>query len=269
MTTDPNSDTTPPQAPNLTTTTTPSQITVSTNNSFTNQLYYNTQTNKKNALPTVLLSNIQSFGRSINNDKTTDLETTLNLNSVDIACITETMLTENLINYISFNGYTSFHSVRQDTMRASGGVSIFVKDYLPVKRLNCGAPNIEGLWLSVRPEWLPRKISVLIVACIYYPGSGSDYAPSQEELFLHISGNIHKLSQDYTNPLFIITGDFNNFSVEELCDLCKLNQVVKVPTREDSILDLVLTNINNTFYKPPTLYQLLERVTTIVLFMNP
>ena len=92
MTTDPNSDTTPPQAPNLTTTTTPSQITVSTNNSFTNQLNYNTQTNKRNVLPTVLLSNIQSFGRSVKNDKTTDLETTLNLNSVDIACITETML---------------------------------------------------------------------------------------------------------------------------------------------------------------------------------
>ena len=124
------------------------------------------------------------------------------------------MLSDNLINYISFNDYTSFHSVRQDTMRASGGVSIFVKNHLlPVKRLNCIAPNIEDLWLSIRPKWLHRKISVLIVACIYYPGSGSDYAPSQEELFLHISENIHKLSQDYTNPLFIITGDFNNFSV--------------------------------------------------------
>ena len=203
-------------------------------------------------MPSVLLSSLQSFGRSVKNDKTTDLETTLNLNNVDIACITETMLSDNLINYISFNDYTSFHSVRQDTMRASGGVSIFVKNHLlPVKRLNCGAPNIEDLWLSVRPKWLPRKISVLIVACIYYPGSGSDYAPSQEELFLHISENIHKLSQDYTNPLFIITGDFNNFSVEELCDSCKLNQVVKVPTRKDNILDLILTNTSNKFYKAP------------------
>ena len=127
MTTVRNPDTTPPHAPNLTTSTTPSQITVSTNNSFTNQLNYNTQTNKRNVLPIVLLSNIQSFGRSVKNDKTTDLETTLNLNNVDIACVTETMLSDNLINYISFNNYTSFHSVRQDTMRASGGVSIFVK----------------------------------------------------------------------------------------------------------------------------------------------
>ena len=109
------------------------------------QLNDNTQINKRYVLPSVLLSNLQSFGRSVKNDKITDLETTLNLNNVDIACITETMLSDNLINYISFNDYTSFHSVRQDTMRASGGVSIFVKDHLPVKRLNCGAPNIEHL----------------------------------------------------------------------------------------------------------------------------
>ena len=158
-TTDPISNTTPPQAPNHSTTTTPSQATVRTNTLLTNQLNNNTQINNINVLPSVLLSNLQSFGRSVKNDKTTDLETTLNVNNVDIACITETMLSDNLINYISFNDYTSFHSVRQNTMRASGGVLIFVKSHLlPVKRLNCGAPNIEDLWLSVCSKWLPRKI---------------------------------------------------------------------------------------------------------------
>ena len=61
------------------------------------QLNDNTQINKRNVLPTVLLSIIQSFGRSVKNDKTTDLETTLNLNNVDIACITEIMLSDNFL----------------------------------------------------------------------------------------------------------------------------------------------------------------------------
>ena len=42
--------------------------------------------------------------------------------------------------------------------------------------------------------------------------------------------------------------DFNDL---EICDIGKLEQVVKVPTRKDATLDLILTNANNEFYKNP------------------
>ena len=46
-------------------------------------------------------------------------------------------------------------------------------------------------------------------------------------------------------------GDLNDLKTEEICDTCNLNQIVKVPTRNNAILDLILTNSNNEFYNDP------------------
>ena len=46
-------------------------------------------------------------------------------------------------------------------------------------------------------------------------------------------------------------GDFNDLDVYEICDSCKLKPVVNVPTRDQSTLDLILTNSSNKFYKNP------------------
>ena len=118
-------------------------------------------------LPRFLLTNIQSFGYSVDTDKTSELQFTLTNNEIDIACITETWLSENTMDYISFQGYTSFHSIRNGVRRASGGVSILVNEDYSIKLLNDDAPNtIENLWVSICQKWLPRAISVIIVACI-------------------------------------------------------------------------------------------------------
>ena len=46
-------------------------------------------------------------------------------------------------------------------------------------------------------------------------------------------------------------GDLNDLKIEEICDTCKLHQIVKVPTRNNAILDQILTNTNNEFYNDP------------------
>ena len=118
--------------------------------------------------------------------------------------------------------------------------------------MRCKVPeHIESLWISVRPNWLPRAISVIIVAGVYYPGSDSIYTPSQEEIILHLTEMIHQLYQNYANPLFVVMGDFNDLKVDEICDACKLLQVVNVPTRKDATLDLILSNSDNKLYKTP------------------
>ena len=48
-------------------------------------------------------------------------------------------------------------------------------------------------------------------------------------------------------------GDFNDMEVDEICDACKLKQVVKVPTRKQATLDLILTNDSNMYSDPVTL----------------
>ena len=67
----------------------------------------------------------------------------------------------------------------------------------------------------------------------------------------HLIESVHKLYKKYSSPLFVILGDFNDLNVDELCDACKLKQVVRTPTRNQAILDLILTNESSNFYKDP------------------
>ena len=133
-----------------------------------------------------------------------------------------------------------------------GGVSIFVHKNIPATKLNVKVPGeFEVLWVTVRPKWLPRTISNIIICGIYYPGSGSKYAPPQEEFVLYLTESVQKFMNRYTNPLFMLMGDFNDLNIDEICEICRFQQVVKVPTRKEATLDLILTNINNDFYESP------------------
>ena len=46
-------------------------------------------------------------------------------------------------------------------------------------------------------------------------------------------------------------GDFNDMSVKDICESCKLKQIVKVPTRKDATLDLIMINSGNDMYRDP------------------
>ena len=123
---------------------------------------------------------------------------------------------------------------------------------LKSKRLEIDVPtHLECLWVSIRPNWLPRSFSIIIVCAVYYPGSTSIYAPPQEDLILHITATIQNLTSKFSNPLFIVAGDFNGLQTNEICDACNLKQVVKTKTRKNATLDLILTNIDNNLYLEP------------------
>ena len=134
-------------------------------------------------LPSFLLANLQSIGISGEYDKSPELQEILDLNNIDIACLTETWLSESNKDEMSFKNYYCFNLVRKNVLRASGGVSILVKEGVPTNNLNINVPeHIECLWLSLRPKKLPRSISIIIVACLYYPGTTSDYARARKTL---------------------------------------------------------------------------------------
>merc|ERR1711874_868935 len=46
-------------------------------------------------------------------------------------------------------------------------------------------------------------------------------------------------------------GDFNDLNIDPILKICQLSQKVKVPTRGNSILDLILTNACDSLYYPP------------------
>ena len=203
-------------------------------------------------LPVVLLANIQSFGRSNRNDKSVEMEMILNHNKVDIAVFTETWLCQDSSKQLPFNDYVKFHIIRQNVLRHSGGVSTFIHKDIPATKLNVKVPDhLEVLWVSVRPKWLPRSVSNIIICGIYYPGSNSIYAPAQEDLVTYLTESVQKFMNRYTSPLFMLMGDFNDLDIGEICEICRFQQVVKVPTRGEATLDLILTNINNVYYQDP------------------
>ena len=205
-------------------------------------------------LPVFLLSNVQSFGSSEKKEKISETEVILKQNHVDVGVFTETWLSDDSKDRIHFNDYVMFHSIRENVLRVSGGVSILVKSNIPASKIDVKVPvHVECLWVSMRPKWLPRTISNIVVCGVYYPGSNSIYAPPQEDIVLHLTATVHQLYKKYASPLFIIMGDFNDMKVDEICDACKLKQVVKVPTRKQATLDLILTNDNNMYSDPVTL----------------
>merc|ERR1711895_105184 len=90
-----------------------------------------------------------------------------------------------------FKNYDCFNLVRENVRRASGGVSILVKEGIPIINLNIKVPDhIECIWLALRPKKLPRAISIIIVACLYYPGTTSEYAPSQEDIIFYLTETV-------------------------------------------------------------------------------
>ena len=207
--------------------------------------------NSLQPFPKILLTNLRSFGNGYA-DKTTELEQVLVLNSIDVGVFTETWATENSVESLEFNDYTLFHLIRQNCIRPSGGISIFIKNNIPATRLKINIPpHIEMLFVSLRPKWLPRSTSNIIICGLYYPGSNSPYAPDQDQFISQLIESLLLFNNKYSNPLFIVLGDFNDLPILDICESCNLKQVVEVPTRENKILDLILTNVNNDFYDNP------------------
>ena len=198
------------------------------------------------------MSNIQSFGKTKFTDKTSELEEVLVSNFIDVGVFTETWETENTLGKLDFDQYNMFHFVRKNFKRSSGGVSIFIKDHIPATLLNVNVPNdIEALYISIRPPKLPRSISNIIICGLYYPGSKSIYAPPQDTITLHLAETIQSFYSKYACPLILLLGDFNDLNTTDICQSCSFKQVVKVPTRKDAILDLIMTNQDSTWYKDP------------------
>ena len=132
-------------------------------------------------LPVVLLANVQSFGKTDKTGKTSELELVLQLNNVHVGIFTETWLNDITSQQLQFNSYSMFHSVRTNTKRASGSVSVFVMDDIPATKLSINIPeHLEVMYVSIRPKWLPRSISNIVVCAVYYPGSTSKYAPPRK-----------------------------------------------------------------------------------------
>ena len=94
------------------------------------------------------------------------------------------------------------------TIARAGGVAIYINDDIPVKtRFDLNSSTFECLWITIRPKWLPRKISRIAVACVYLP---SPILHEDVDYFYDYFRSCYDiLTAESCDIAFIIAGDFN------------------------------------------------------------
>ena len=191
----------------------------------------------------VFLADVRSLANKID-----DLDVVFRLKCVDLALITETWLSNSIPDtVIEIPGYSLLRKDRVE--RRGGGVGIYIKHTLSFKVLDdLSCPDIESVWVYLRPPKLPRGFSCLVVAVIYHPPGQSQ--ASNSVLTDYIISSVDKIRRTYPDAGLIIGGDFNRLNVAPICSNCALKQVITLPTRGNAILDLLFTNLKNYYESP-------------------
>ena len=135
------------------------------------------------------------------------------------------------------NGYSVIRKDRAD-YNHGGGVCTYIRDTIPFRpRPDLSHSTIECVWVTIRPSWLPRKVSRIAVATIYIPPSTTNIEIN--EFYDYLCFCTDKLTSESTETGFIITGDFNlnsnNFRSRHVELQCDFKQVVQVPTRKSKL----------------------------------
>ena len=131
-------------------------------------------------IPVIFSSNV----RSVRN-KVEELQYVSECNRADVLCITESWLCPQIPDSaINIPGFNLFRKDHTNTM--GDGVCIYLRHDIPCKRLvECESPNVESLWLHLRPHSLPRSISSIILRVVYHSTANGN--PENEALSPHSS----------------------------------------------------------------------------------
>ena len=171
--------------------------------------------------------------RSIVN-KTRDLQALMITENLDAVAITETFLSQDVLDSEVLDDMPDFTVFRRDRNR-QGGVMLLLRSGIPAIRRTDLETDCEVLWVEIT-----SATSSILLGVFYRPPATDSMSVINE---LHRSMLTVPDSQ-----LVILGGDFNlpGRQIELLSDLAldrSLTQLVKHPTRGENILvDLLLTN---------------------------
>ena len=184
-------------------------------------------------LPTLLNSNTRSIVHKI--DEMTNL---IDDNEVDIACVTETWLSDEVPHCVT-DGYTCERRDRVD--RRGGGVLTYIRNSIPYHRLSIlECDDVESLWLLVRDKCMSRNFSHILVGVVYHPPGACELICTN-----HIIFSIDEIMKTHPYTCVMLLGDFNNLNDTQLRSF-PLKQVVRLATRRSAILDKIFTNIHRS-----------------------
>lgn len=200
---------------------------------------------ERSRLPVVYLTNPRSLVNKLD-----ELQATLLTNRVDIAAISESWFTQDHPEeLLSIDGFIHYSKRRSECR--GGGVSVYIKDDIPSRQLsNITVPEeLECVWIWARPHQLPRLFSAVIICCVYLPPQ----SPHQNTFREHLTTATDRLRTEHPNCGIVLLGDFNRFDYSSIGRGNGFKQVVKVGTRGDVTLDLIITDMAQLYDKPTIL----------------
>nr|XP_054774602.1 uncharacterized protein LOC129282765 [Lytechinus pictus] len=198
----------------------------------------NNNDKNKSELPSLFLCNARS---AVN--KFDELSAIIQVHDVDLCAITETWYKHDLpLGLVSIPGYSMFIKSREH--RSGGGVALYAKHHLnATSPSNIKVPdNLEVVWAKLRPHRLPRSVSCIFCAAVYFPQPDNLV---EAQLVEHLLAAIDDIMTRHPEAVIFITGDFNRLDISALVADPRFKQVVRQATRGDRILDKIICNISD------------------------
>ena len=153
-------------------------------------------------------------------------------------------------NLLSITGYNLFRKDR--VIGRGGGVCAYIKNDIPrIRGTDLECENLECLWLSLRPKRLPGPFSGIVICVVYHPPGRT--SSEHNDLNEHVINTIDLVRNLHPDHGLVILGDFNDFEIRTLIRSHNLKQAVGQPTRESTILDLIITNLHKLYDNPTVL----------------
>ncbi|XP_023814848.1 uncharacterized protein LOC111947981 [Oryzias latipes] len=160
-------------------------------------------------------------------------------------------MTNSVVSVTGFMLVRADRSAAQSGKKKGGGLAVFVNDrwcnpnHITVKEQNC-SKDIELVAVSVRPYYLPREFSHVLVVTVYVPPS-ADAAVACER----VHSTVSQLQTQHPQALILISGDFNHACTPLSATLSNFTQYVNCHTRDKKTLDLFYANIKNAYASAP------------------
>jgi len=110
--------------------------------------------------------------------------------------------------------------------------------------------NLEVLWLLYRPHsahYMPREVTHLLIGAVYHPPKANNF-----ELVDYLTSSMDEVTRAHPHTGILLLGDFNQLLDAQLRSF-PLHQIVSGPTRCNSTLDKIYTNVATWFQTPITI----------------
>lgn len=203
-------------------------------------------------MPSIIMGNVRSLSNKMDElAALTRLQHEYRVCS--LMCFTETWL--NVATPDSVVALQGFKLVRADRSfgesgkKKGGGLAVFINEkwcnpaHVSVKEQLC-TKDVEFIAVGIRPYYIPREFSHVILFNVYIPPS-ADAAAACERLH----GAVGSMQTRYPQSLLLISGDFNHASLSPT--LPTFHQYVKCHTRENRTLDLLYANVKDAYTSNP------------------